>query len=184
MYNTRAALEEKVFWWENHLLEMFLSALEKIIGSKQFVRWMMAALHKAHGWTPTKKSTFPLWHVSNTTCVPVPVEHCSYGPLKITSNLLHCFFWKFCWYFLLGALFRFLFGFDQPESINVTSNFLRFQSKLWKFLLISLSSTVCPDALQLFIKIRKPSYFIFTCLFFDSSRLFSVFLWAVPLVNT
>lgn len=68
---------------------MFLPALEKIIGSKQFVRWMMAALHKAHGWTPTKKSTFPLWHVSNTTCVPVPVEHCSYGPLKITSNLLH-----------------------------------------------------------------------------------------------
>lgn len=58
MYNTHAALEEKVFWWENHLLEMFLSALEKIIGSKQFVRWMMAVLHKAHGWTPQKNPPF------------------------------------------------------------------------------------------------------------------------------
>lgn len=98
----------------------------------------MAVLHKAQSWTPRKKINpsflFDMCqtrHVSNPTCVPVPAEHGSYDPLKINSNLLHCFFWKFRWYFLLGTLFWFLFGFDQLKSMNVTSNFLRFQRKLF-----------------------------------------------------
>lgn len=69
MYNTHAALEEKIFWWENHWLEMFLSALEKIIGHTLFVRWLMAALHKAHSWTPRKKNPPFLFDMCQTQYV-------------------------------------------------------------------------------------------------------------------
>lgn len=61
-------------------------------------------------------------------CPCVEVEHYSYDPLRITSNLFPCLFSKFCWYLILRALFQFVFGFDQPKFINGPSNFIRFRS--------------------------------------------------------
>lgn len=110
---------------------MLLPALEKIMGSKLLVRWVMSVLHKVHSLTPKKNSPF-FFDTCQTQRV-CPCLCCApfHDLLKITSISLHCFFRKFCQYFLLWALFQFLFGFDQPKSINGASNFLRFQSKLF-----------------------------------------------------
>lgn len=133
-----------------------------------------------------KKSTFPLGHMSNPTCIPVPVWALLLWPIKNNFKFTSLFLLKILvifppWNFIPVSVWfwsaRVLecdFKFSQVSEKVVCKN------SCWIF----FSSTVCTDVLQIFIKIRKPSYFIFTCLFFDSSRLFSVFLGAAPPVNT
>lgn len=117
--------------------------------SKLFGRWTV--INGAIRWLfYTKLSTRKkkIIYLSYITCVKthvcpcVEVEHYSHDPLRITSNLFPCLFSKFCWYLILGALFQFVFGFDQPKFINGPSNFIRFRSSFVCWIVCPVLSVV------------------------------------------
>lgn len=165
------------------------------MGSELSGRWTlielalkMMVLHKVHSWTPGKimlflHDTYENQHV----CPCVEVVHYSNDSFRTTSNLLHCLFSKFSCYLIFGALFQFLFSFDQPNFIHVTSNLFRFQSRLFVESSVALFVQSCLYWCigNIYEKQKTLIFHLHFLVFqFHSSLLFNAFLRAVPPVCT